>query len=64
LAQVKAERDEAKVQQTLGALEEALRNGENSMPFIVEAVKAYAGVGEIMSVCREVHGAYREPAMI
>jgi methylmalonyl-CoA mutase N-terminal domain/subunit len=34
------------------------------MPFIVEAVKAYASVGEIMEVFRRVHGAYREPAIV
>jgi methylmalonyl-CoA mutase N-terminal domain/subunit len=34
------------------------------MPYILEAVKAYASVGEIMEVLKRVHGAYREPAMV
>ena len=64
LRQLKSERDNEAVESALAALKSALDAGENTMPYIVDAVKVYAGVGEIMSVCREVHGAYREPAMI
>jgi methylmalonyl-CoA mutase N-terminal domain/subunit len=64
LKKTKNERDNAKAQACLDALREAIEAKQNSMPYIVEAVKAYASVGEIMSVCREVYGAYREPAMI
>ena len=61
---VKAERDDRLVQQRLDELHEAVQNGDNGMDQIVEAVKAYASVGEIMDVYKQVHGAYREPVMI
>ncbi len=61
---IKSERDNARVKKCLSDLREAARNKENTMPYIVEAVKAYASVGEIMDVFREVHGIYREPAMM
>jgi methylmalonyl-CoA mutase N-terminal domain/subunit len=61
---VKRERDNQLVQKRLGELKQAIEKGENAMPHIVEAVKAYASVGEIMDVFRDVHGRYREPAMI
>ncbi len=64
LKKVKEERDNAKVEECLRALKGALEKGENAMPYILEAVKAYASVGEIMGVFRDVHGSYREPAMI
>jgi methylmalonyl-CoA mutase N-terminal domain/subunit len=35
--------------------------GENTMPAIVDAVKAYASVGEITAALKSVFGAYREP---
>jgi methylmalonyl-CoA mutase N-terminal domain/subunit len=34
---------------------------ENTMPYIIEAVNAYATIGEIISVMKEVFGIYREP---
>jgi methylmalonyl-CoA mutase N-terminal domain/subunit len=37
--------------------------GENLMPAILEAVKAYATVGEICDVLRDVYGEYREPLL-
>ena len=64
LRRVKAERDNARVKRCLRELKEAVQGGENAMPYIVEAVKAYATVGEIMDVFREVHGTYQEPVMI
>lgn len=64
LNRVRAERDNRAVKRALERLEEAARNRENTMPYIVEAVKAYASVGEIMEVLKKVHGAYREPVMV
>ncbi len=61
---VRAERDEAQVKARLEALRRAAEASENAMPYLVEAVKAYASVGEIMDVYRAVHGQYREPAMV
>ncbi|MFP4628053.1 MAG: methylmalonyl-CoA mutase [Halobacteriales archaeon] len=60
LENVEAERDEAAVGAALDAIREAERAGENVMPAIVEAVKAYATMGEIMGVFAELHGTYRE----
>ncbi len=64
LKRVRAERDNRAVERALERLEQAARKRENTMPYIVEAVKAYASVGEIMEVLKKVHGAYREPAMV
>ncbi|HEX8698020.1 MAG TPA: methylmalonyl-CoA mutase family protein [Myxococcaceae bacterium] len=60
LAQVKAERDNAAVQAALAKVEAAARGTDNMMPPVLEAVKAYATLGEICDVFRKVWGAYRE----
>ncbi len=61
LNQVRAERDNAAVQKTLRQLEDAARGDVNLMPPIIEAVRAYATLGEIMGVFRKVFGEYHEP---
>jgi methylmalonyl-CoA mutase N-terminal domain/subunit len=48
-----------RVQETLTALEHAARGTENTMPYILEAVRAYATLGEICDVFRKVFGVYR-----
>ncbi|WP_332898642.1 methylmalonyl-CoA mutase family protein [Haladaptatus sp. CMSO5] len=60
LAEVKAERDDEEVEATLSALDEAIENGENVMPAIIDAVKAYVTMGEIMDVFKQHYGAYSE----
>jgi len=60
LAEVKAARDDAAVEAALRDLEEVSRNGENVMPAMIEAVKAYATMGEIMAVFEDQYGTYRE----
>ncbi|WP_247731409.1 acyl-CoA mutase large subunit family protein [Halovivax limisalsi] len=60
LAEVKDERDDAAVDETLDALRDAIDNDENTIPYIVDAVKAYATMGEIMQVFEDVHGSYTE----
>jgi methylmalonyl-CoA mutase N-terminal domain/subunit len=60
LRQVKAERDQAAVDAALAKVEAAARGTDNLMPPVLEAVKAYATLGEICDVFREVWGAYRE----
>ena len=60
LEDVRSERDEAEVQDTLEAIKEAELAGENTLPPMIEAVKAYATMGEIMGVFQEIHGSYRE----
>ncbi|HEX8251542.1 MAG TPA: methylmalonyl-CoA mutase family protein [Thermoanaerobaculia bacterium] len=64
LNKVRAERDNAKVQETLQALRNAATDENvNTMPFMIDAVKAYATVGEISDALRDVFGTYQEPAL-
>jgi methylmalonyl-CoA mutase N-terminal domain/subunit len=60
LAEVKDERDDDAVEAALEAVNEADAAGENVMPAIIEAVKEYATMGEIMQVFQDRHGSYRE----
>ncbi len=64
LEKLRLERDNEKVEQTLDALRAACAGTENTMPYIIEAAKAYATLGEITDVMREVFGEYREPAFV
>jgi methylmalonyl-CoA mutase, N-terminal domain len=64
LEQVRKHRDRASVDATLSRLEEVSRDGENLMYPIVEAVKAYASVGEICGVMRHVFGDYQPPTAV
>jgi methylmalonyl-CoA mutase N-terminal domain/subunit len=62
LQRVRAERDNAVVQQTLHRLADAARDETiNLMPPILECVTAYATLGEVSDVFREVFGVYHEP---
>ncbi|MCB0253918.1 MAG: methylmalonyl-CoA mutase, partial [Anaerolineae bacterium] len=62
LRRVRAERDNSTVQQTLHRLSDAARDESvNLMPPILECVEAYATLGEISDVFREVFGEYHEP---
>ncbi|WP_302081306.1 acyl-CoA mutase large subunit family protein [Salinibaculum rarum] len=60
LEQVKADRDDAAVEETLEALSTAIEDDENVMPSIVDAVKEYATMGEIMQVFEDHYGSYQE----
>ncbi|MFQ5987336.1 MAG: methylmalonyl-CoA mutase, partial [Dehalococcoidia bacterium] len=60
LAQVKQNRDNARVGSALRRLEEAARGGENTMPVLLECVEAYATVGEMSDVLRGVFGEQKE----
>lgn len=53
-------RDNAKVTETLTALRGACEGTDNVMPFILEAVRAYATLGEVCGVMREVFGEYQQ----
>jgi methylmalonyl-CoA mutase N-terminal domain/subunit len=57
---VKKERDSEKVRKTLASLKTVAQGSGNVVPPILEAVKAYATVGEISDTLREVFGEYRE----
>ena len=61
LARVRAERDAAAVARALRRVEVDARSGVNLMPAILEAVKAYASVGEITQRMVEVFGRFVEP---
>jgi methylmalonyl-CoA mutase, N-terminal domain len=60
LRRTRQERDNERVGVALAALEEATRSGGNTMPFILDAVRAYATLGEVMGVFRTVFGDYTE----
>jgi methylmalonyl-CoA mutase N-terminal domain/subunit len=64
LTELKAERDNEKVQNCLDALKVAMRSKENTFPLLLDAVKSYATLGEICDAMREVWGAYRETAVM
>jgi methylmalonyl-CoA mutase N-terminal domain/subunit len=64
LQEVKRNRNNAKVKSVLDKLHDAVERDENLMPTIIEAVKAYATLGETVNVLREVFGEYRELIVI
>jgi methylmalonyl-CoA mutase N-terminal domain/subunit len=61
-AEVVAHRDAVAVGETLGQVREAAVNGQNVMPSLMAAVQAYATLGEITGVLKEVFGKFQEPA--
>jgi methylmalonyl-CoA mutase N-terminal domain/subunit len=63
LQAVRARRDAGAARRTLDALRAAAAGSENTMPRILDCVKAYCTVGEISDALREVFGAYDEPAV-
>jgi len=64
LSEVKNRRDQDKVRSTLAAVRGAAEKQENLMPYFIEAVKAYATLGEICGVLRSVFGEYRPASTI
>ncbi|MDY6916807.1 MAG: methylmalonyl-CoA mutase family protein [Chloroflexota bacterium] len=60
LAQVRQERDSAKVGAALERLEKVAKSTDNTMPAFVECVEAYASIGEICDVLRGVFGEQKE----
>ena len=61
LREVKRTRNKTLVKQTLSDLKKAARDEVNLMPYILQCVRAYATVGEIMDALKEVYGVYEEP---
>jgi len=61
LADLRKNRDSSKYNAALARLDKAARGGENMMPFILEAVKSHATLGETCNVLRSVFGEYDEP---
>jgi methylmalonyl-CoA mutase N-terminal domain/subunit len=64
LEELRRTRDNGRVGQTLDQLRVALQGTENTMPYIMECVHAYATLGEVIQVMKEVLGVYEEPTMI
>ncbi|MEO8971503.1 MAG: methylmalonyl-CoA mutase family protein, partial [Ktedonobacteraceae bacterium] len=63
LRRVRRERDQSAVKRALDNLRRVAEGTENTMPAIIEAVKVYATLGEIMDVFRAAFGDYMEPAV-
>jgi len=61
LRRVRAERDGAAVAAALARLERDAREDRNVMPAALDAVSAYATVGEVCGVFKKVFGTYQEP---
>ena len=64
LATVKGDRDDAAVEAALDELQQVITDGGNVMPVIIDAVKAYATMGEIMAVFEAEYGSYQETASV
>jgi methylmalonyl-CoA mutase N-terminal domain/subunit len=63
LRKLRAERSSAEVSRRLTVLRTTAKGKENLMPFIFDAVKAYATLGEICDAMRDVFGTYEEVAI-
>ena len=64
LKNLRARRDNEKVQNTLNELRETLRSNKNCFPILLDTIDAYATMGEICDVMRDVWGQYRENAVM
>ncbi len=64
LQELRRTRDNERVAVTLNALRDAAKGRQNMMPFILDAVKAYATLQEITDVLRQVFGVYQEPVIV
>jgi len=64
LRDLRARRNGERVQSTLDALRRAAEGTENTMPFILDAVKAYCTLGEICDALRTVFGSYTEASFV
>jgi methylmalonyl-CoA mutase N-terminal domain/subunit len=63
LKALKGTRDNKAVKETLKALEKAASEKRNVMPYLVDCCKAYATVGEMANVFRDVFGEHKEPSI-
>jgi methylmalonyl-CoA mutase N-terminal domain/subunit len=64
LSDLRKVRDPFRMAGAVEELQEAASCGENVMPYLIEAVKARATVGEICSALQEIYGVYREPVVL
>jgi methylmalonyl-CoA mutase N-terminal domain/subunit len=63
LKELKNERDNRTVGESLNALKNAAQEKKNVMPYLVDCCRAYATVGEMANVFRDVFGEYTEPSI-
>jgi len=64
LGRLRQERDGRKVREVLDGVRHVAGSEENIMPVLIEAVRAYATVGEMSDALRDVFGEYREPSIV
>lgn len=64
LKKLKRERDNQQVKKVLEEVRRIARTDQNLMPGLIDAARAYATIGEISDVLREVFGEYREPSLL
>ena len=64
LERLRATRDNGRVRRALNVLKEGAKGAGNTMPLLIEAVRAYATVGEMCDALREVWGEYEETPII
>ena len=64
LKNLKKQRDNTKVEESLNRLKKAAINEDNLFPYVIECVENYSTVGEITKILKEVYGEYRESTTI
>lgn len=64
LTRIKAARDKGKVTKYLISLKEAAKKGKNIMPYLIDATKAYATMGEMVGILKEVYGVAEHASFI
>jgi len=64
LKRLRARRDQGAVERALENLRQAIESGQNIMPPLVEAAKAYATLGEMASAFKAAFGVFKEPVAI
>ena len=63
LKELRRARDNREVSRTLKDLEQGTRAGKNVMPLLVDCCRAYATVGEMTGVLRNLFGEWQEPSL-
>ena len=63
LNNIKKKRDNTKIKEELEKLQNAARGTENLMPYIIDAIRVYASIGEVINALKEVFGTYHEDSI-
>jgi len=63
LQNVRDQRNNGQVREKLEKLKQAAKGTENLMPYIMDATREYASIGEVMATLKEVFGEYREDSI-